>query len=200
MSRIYLLDLPEELLLKIFKLLQFRVLRVLARTSVHANAIAIPILIDLLFPEIKKEGFCRVTSISEYTTYPFRLAFSLPPISLKSVQFNVVTSHCNLISGVRGVGDVLARVAPGVEKARLSFAVSQWGRADRTKQAVDKTVWTKEIFHVLDMMVKKGCKVIEVDGFYDDLRLVRGVENYFVNDWKGEFIARLVDCCPFLTM
>lgn len=182
----HLLDLPGELLLKIFKLLDFRALRVLTRTSVYTNATAIPILIDRSFPEIRNEGYCRVTSISEYTTYPFRLAFSLPPLRLKTVHFNIVTSHCNLLKGLRGVEDILARVAPGIDEATLSFAVSQWGRAERIKQGVDKSAWTKEIFYVLDTLVQKRCRVIEVDGFFDDLRLVKALDNYFVNNWKGE--------------
>ena len=183
-----LFDLPGELLLKTFKLLDFRALRVLARTSTCTNAIAIPILIDMLCPEIQAEGSCRITSISEYTTYPFRLAFSLPPIPLKTLEFNIVTSHYNLIKGLRGVRDILARVAPGIEKARISFAVSQWGRAERAKQGVERAVWTKEIFHILGMLAERGCKTIEVDGFHDDLRLVKGLENYFVHTWKGECI------------
>lgn len=196
-SSIHLLGLPGELLLKVFKLLDFRALRVLTRTSVYTNAIAIPILIDMSCPDIKKEGHCRITSISDYTTYPFRLAFSLPPIPLRTAQFNIVTSHCNLIKGVRSVGEILARVAPGLERARLSFAVSQWGRVDRTKQGIDKSLWIKEIFRVLHILVQRGTGVIEVDGFYDDLRLVKGIENYFVNDWKGECICRYMTVREF---
>jgi hypothetical protein len=185
---LHLFGLPGELLLKIFKLLDFRALRVLARTSVYTNAIAIPILIDMSCPEIQTEGSCRITSISEYTTYPFRLAFSLPAIPLKALEVNIVTSHYNLIKGLQGVRDILARVAPGIEKARISFAVSQWGRVERTKQGVERSVWTKEISSILGRLVEGGCGAIEVDGFHDDLRLVKGVENYFVHTWKGEYI------------
>ncbi|KAF5310345.1 hypothetical protein D9611_012106 [Ephemerocybe angulata] len=190
-----LFDLPSELLLKVFAQLDLRELRALVCTSRRTNALAIPILVDLTCPQIRTQRRCQITSISEYSVYPFRLAFSLPPIRLRSAWFNIVTSHCDLVKGIHGVADILSRVGPGMEKARLSFAVSQWGATGqrRIKQAVDKSVWVKEIFGVLGMLLDRGCEVIEIDGTQDDLRLLSSPShhNYFEGNWIGSISRAL---------
>jgi hypothetical protein len=184
-SATYLYLLPSELLISICSSLDFRSLKALACVSRLANSIAIPILIDQTCPDIKSKSTCEILSVSDYTAYPFKLAFAVPPLRVNKVRLNVVASHTPLLKAMQGVGSIISRMGPGIQEARLSFAVSQWGGLSRVKQSIDKTAWTRTVFAVFDALLDRGCRVLEIDGVNDDLRVLPGGDNYFQGTWQG---------------
>ncbi|KAJ2929554.1 hypothetical protein H1R20_g7544, partial [Candolleomyces eurysporus] len=181
----YLYLLPSELLISICTSLDFRSLKAFACVSRLANSITVPIFIDQTCPEIKSKGICEISSVSKHTAYPFKLAFSVPPLRVHKVRLNFVTSHTHLLKAVQSAGIIISRMAPEIHEARLSFAVSQWGGLSRIKQSIDKIAWTRTIFAVFDALLDRGCRVLEIDGLNDDLRVLLGGDNYFHGTWQG---------------
>lgn len=186
-STAYLYLLPSEILTSICSSLDYRSLKAFACVSRLANSVAIPILIDQACPELKTKHLCAITSLSDYTAYPFKLALHLPPLPVHSLRFNTVTSHTHLLEAMEGARVIISRMAPEIQDARLSFTVSQWGASPqyRIEQSVDKSTWTRTVFSVLEGLLDRGCRSLEIDGCYDDVRITSGLHNYFKDTWQG---------------